>query len=450
VGVGKHSKKVKATPSDAQDCSYIGSWANLQGCNLTNADLNDADLTNADLVDADLPDAILSGVNLAGTDLSNATLSGVSSGGITGTPSALPTGWLLADGYLVGPQANLTNADLVDADLSNANLAGSELSNATLSGVSSGGITGTPSALPTGWLLADGYLVGPQANLTNADLVDATVTDSDLDGTDLSGADLTGVSSGDITGFPAYLPSGWNVVSGYLVGPSANLSSADLAGANLASANLSDANFTDADLDNANLTSADLSDANWSNTTCPDGTNSNADENTCDSDLAFHNGDWTAQNNLDEALTDADTDYQQNGDTFPSSAAMIAALAAQDPGLTFTPSSSTAPGTISVFTSADQNGLILAAYSPSTENCWYVYDDQGEVLDEAPWGSDPTGSNATPVVFPVTTAISVPTASDTYYAEVKGDDMASDCSASQPIGPAQSTYVFQTGWFPDL
>ena len=65
-----------------------------------------------------------------------------------------------------------------------------------------------------------------------------------------------------------------------------NLSGTDLSGANLAGGDLSAANLNRANLSGADLSDADLSGANlnrviWSNTTCPDGTNSNNNGNTC-------------------------------------------------------------------------------------------------------------------------------------------------------------------------
>ena len=123
---------------------------------------------------------------------------------------------IVVNGYLVGPGANLSGADLsgetLGVDLSKANLAQSDLTNANLgasdlSGVTSGGITGTPSSLPSGYIVANGYLVGPDVNLTGAD----------LDGADLSAADLTGVESGGITGTPSALPTGYILSEGYLI-----------------------------------------------------------------------------------------------------------------------------------------------------------------------------------------------------------------------------------------
>ena len=109
---------------------------------------------------------------------------------------------------------------------------------AALSGVISGGISGTPAALPTGWSVIADYLVGPGANLAGVnlssadlagvDLAGAILTGADLSDTDLNGADLNGVVSGGVTGMPTPLPSGWNIVAGHLIGPGANLTDADL------------------------------------------------------------------------------------------------------------------------------------------------------------------------------------------------------------------------------
>jgi len=69
--------------------------------------------------------------------------------------------------------SNLEGVDLINATLNTATLTGANLSSAILAGVSSGGITGTPVALPVQWSLVNGYLVGAGANLTNANLANA-------------------------------------------------------------------------------------------------------------------------------------------------------------------------------------------------------------------------------------------------------------------------------------
>jgi hypothetical protein len=104
-------------------------------------------------------------------------------------------------------------------------------------------------------MLANGYLVG------------ATMQGANANRTDLAGAMLDNAS---------------------LEG--ANLNRADLAGALLNGASLDGANLNGADLSGANLTGASLAGANlqgvtWSTTTCPDGSDSDADGGTCANDL---------------------------------------------------------------------------------------------------------------------------------------------------------------------
>ena len=69
-----------------------------------------------------------------GADLTGANLTNVSSGGITGTPNALPINWQLTSGYLIGPEANLTAANLNSVNLTNANLTAANLNSAGLTG----------------------------------------------------------------------------------------------------------------------------------------------------------------------------------------------------------------------------------------------------------------------------------------------------------------------------
>ena len=201
------------------DGYLVGPDVDLNGADLASADLKyvsfqAATLNNADLADADLESASIDGdlarVNLSGADLANAHMAGVSSGGIIGTPSALPSNWLLEDGYLIGPgpqvtQANLVGANLADADLQAANLDGANLTDADLG----------------------------DANLANAGLVSANLT-----GANLGGADLAGLLSGSIIGVPAALPANWTLRNGYLFGPKAWFYGADLSGQDLSGLDL--------------------------------------------------------------------------------------------------------------------------------------------------------------------------------------------------------------------
>lgn len=136
--------------------------------------------------------------------------------------------------------------------------------------------------------VAAGYLLDADAAGANTTAAESGIGGSNLSNINLSGANLTGLS----------LPND-SLAGDNLTG--ANLSNSNLQGTNLRGANLSDANLTGANLIGATLQSANLQGANlsaanlggatskgaslggvtWSNTVCPDGTNSDADGNTC-------------------------------------------------------------------------------------------------------------------------------------------------------------------------
>jgi uncharacterized protein YjbI with pentapeptide repeats len=242
--------------------------ANLAGANLTRASLNHAlaagvdlrgaDLSNAELDSADLTSANMMGVNLWDTDL-YATLSHVRSGAIIGWPSVLPGPWTLVDGYLIGPEADLSNADLTGATLTgvnlrDANLFGATLINADLSAADLSRADLSHSDLSDAVLRS--------ASLDDANLFGAILTDADLLFADLRDADASGAGMSGVIAFNADLSG-------------ANLSSADVTYANLSFADLSNADLHYADLSYADLTGADLTGAStvrvrWTGATCPD------------------------------------------------------------------------------------------------------------------------------------------------------------------------------------
>ena len=111
----------------------------------------------------------------------------------------------------------------------------------------------------------------------------ANLSDQNLQGDDLTGALMSGANLNGANMQKAYLQNA--VFTGAKIN-AANLQRADLAGAGLMGADLRESNLQRADFTNANLAGANFDDANvtqaiWSNTTCPDGTNSNADGGTC-------------------------------------------------------------------------------------------------------------------------------------------------------------------------
>ena len=228
VGVGK-AALARETPSTAQDCAYIGLYANLQGCDLSQQNLTGANLTSANLSDANLASANLTGDSQFGdADFQGATMTDV----------------ILTD-------VDAYFADFSDADCSGADLSGGTVDNSELSG----------------------------ANLSDADLTEASIYSTTVTGTILSGADVrNGVLEGeDFTGDNL---------------SKVKLTSALLFQDNLTNANLTGARFTDARVDSDNLTGATLiratlTGATWNDTTCPDGTTSNTySPQTCANDLS--------------------------------------------------------------------------------------------------------------------------------------------------------------------
>ena len=74
----------------------------------------------ANLIDAHLQETNLNGAHLTGANLDNASLANTSlgnliSGELTGIPTILPAGWIITNGYLIGPGSSLTGLNLEGA-----------------------------------------------------------------------------------------------------------------------------------------------------------------------------------------------------------------------------------------------------------------------------------------------------------------------------------------------
>jgi uncharacterized protein YjbI with pentapeptide repeats len=245
--------------------TLVGPGADLSDLNLVGVDLTGQDLSSANLDGADLTNATLVGADLTNVDLNNTTLTGITGTGLQSCPDQLPNNWDCVQNNLVGPTANLsgvdlTNANLQGAELTDANLTGAtldqaelqgvNLSGATLTGIHATGLDSCPGQglLPQDWKCVKRALVGPGADVSGAN----------LDSADLSGMDLT---AADFTG--------------------ADLTNADLSNADVTNANFTNAELKDATFDGATITGAVFTGANWDNTTCPDGSNSDDNGNTC-------------------------------------------------------------------------------------------------------------------------------------------------------------------------
>jgi uncharacterized protein YjbI with pentapeptide repeats len=145
---------------------------------------------------------------------------------------------------------NLNSANYSGANLSNQNLSSGNLQNATFN----------------------------NTNLTDANLSGDNAKGASFDGANLTGANLTGGNFQDVNFTSANLTNA-DLQGDNLKG--SNMTGANLSGSNMSSGNFQDINFTNANLTRANLSGSNIKGTTWSNTTCPDGTNSNNDGDTC-------------------------------------------------------------------------------------------------------------------------------------------------------------------------
>jgi type IV pilus assembly protein PilA len=151
--------------------------------------------------------------------------------------------------------------------------------------------------------------------------------------------------------------------------------------------------------------------------------------------------DRAVQSNLNTALTNAKSIFQNNAQTYayttanvtniPTNAAsLVAALTTAEPNLSFVYGAVTngaSPAAVSVSESADGNGLVLAEQAKGTNNCWFVLDN---AVAQSATASTPYANVTAPGLN-----------AGTYYGVVKG---ASSCSASTvPTG-----VTFQASGFP--
>ena len=134
-------------------------------------------------------------------------------------------------------------------------------------------VSTVPHSCPKRFVKSSGLFA--HANAKNANFTGAQLSNANLT-IDV----LTGAISGGITG-NSTLPSGWSLISGYLIGPGANLTSANpthldftsqnLNGANFSSACVTYANFTGPNLTSADPTNSILNNDIFTNATCPNG-----------------------------------------------------------------------------------------------------------------------------------------------------------------------------------
>jgi hypothetical protein len=176
TGMGVAAMPTVALAKPAKNCTP-GPGLDLAGCSYANADLTGADFSGSDLRRADFSGADLNETNFTNADLRHANLS---SSGMVFNCDQIGTcpnnGDVVDETFLVNP--DFTDADLRGADLNSATLGGTVLTqtvcllvrcvlithtypDAVLTGVKSGDVIGTPTSLPSGWALIDGFLTVP-------------------------------------------------------------------------------------------------------------------------------------------------------------------------------------------------------------------------------------------------------------------------------------------------
>ncbi|MBF6555286.1 MAG: prepilin-type N-terminal cleavage/methylation domain-containing protein [Acidimicrobiales bacterium] len=127
--------------------------------------------------------------------------------------------------------------------------------------------------------------------------------------------------------------------------------------------------------------------------------------------------DRASQSNLNTALVNAKAAFQQAGQTYTTLNA--ATLSSAEPSLSYTTANSGAQSTISLYTSADGNGVVLVAFSKSN-NCWGIADNTQAI----------TNTPANPVQYTNSTAAgSVPVAAGVWYGKWAGAT-AAQCSSA--------------------
>jgi uncharacterized protein YjbI with pentapeptide repeats len=241
-------------------------------------------------------------VNLSGYDLSNLNLTGA---GLTYVvcPELLPPDWQCIsppdnstyadpngyDGVFIGP-----TAVLFGASFNGFNLSGIDLSVFELGNNAGMGLIECPVALPDEYYCMNNNIVGPSLNLYGAN----------LSGLNMSMLNLTWTNANHLPYCPSSLPSDYVCItenptndtdspdiSYIILGPGIslrgsahqsyyNFTDMDLSGINLSNADLQFTDFT-----NTDFTDANLEGTNWWYCICPDGTNSEDNDETCENNL---------------------------------------------------------------------------------------------------------------------------------------------------------------------
>lgn len=163
--------------------------------------------------------------------------------------------------------------------------------------------------------------------------------------------------------------------------------------------------------------------------------------------------DRAAQSNLNTALVNAKAQYQNNSQAYPTTANLVTALTSAEPSLQFQAGASTDQNHVSVFVTADNAALVMAAWSKPTSNCWIVVDTPTNTAVAAPFAAAQAPAVAVDTTLgPQGAAANVAfvnTQLGPTYAEIKSGGQA-QCVASQPIVPVGASYRYSYNAFPSI
>ena len=237
------------------------------------------------------PNLFLRSIDLSGHDLSHMNLTGMNAVYVLQCPDKLPDDWDCVlngnqQGTLVGPGAILNGANFNGANLSGIDLSSFELGNSRGEELEE-----CPLALPDDYYCMNNNIVGPGFYNSGVDFT----------GLNMSNVNFTGGHAVNLTGCPDSLPEQYVCLPGssyadtsnpdcgsVILGPDlffwsvdcSSMENMDLSGVNLTGAWIYLIDFTNAVFEGATLT-----DATFAGCTCPDGSNSNDNGNTCENNL---------------------------------------------------------------------------------------------------------------------------------------------------------------------
>jgi len=165
--------------------------------------------------------------------------------------------------------------------------------------------------------------------------------------------------------------------------------------------------------------------------------------------------DRAAQSNLNTALLNAKAQYQNNSQAYPLTPALVTALSSAEPSLQFVNGATTASADqnhISVFATADNAALVMAAFSVQTKNCWVVVDTPTSTAAIAPFAAAQTPTVAVDTTLATTTASAVAfstTQLGPTYAEIK-NVTTGQCEASALTTSTAGSYRYSFTAFPSI